>query len=46
MIGKAGLAGGLPEYDEYVPIVDKAVDVGWKEKQATPQNSLISIGIN
>ncbi|KAK4274792.1 hypothetical protein QN277_017967 [Acacia crassicarpa] len=42
LIGKAGLAGGLSEYDVYVPIVDKAVDVGWKEKQTTPQNSLKS----
>ncbi|XP_028803025.1 phosphatidylinositol/phosphatidylcholine transfer protein SFH8 isoform X2 [Neltuma alba] len=43
LINRTSLAGGFSEYDEYVPIVDKAVDVGWKEKQTTPQNSLNSI---
>ncbi|KAK7280685.1 hypothetical protein RJT34_25752 [Clitoria ternatea] len=39
LIGKAAHAGGFSEYDEYVPMVDKAVDVGWKEKPITAQNS-------
>ncbi|KAL5126867.1 Phosphatidylinositol/phosphatidylcholine transfer protein SFH8 [Glycine soja] len=34
-----GRASGFSEYDEYVPMVDKAVDLGWKEKQVTTQNS-------
>ena len=40
LVGKASHAGGFSEHDEYVPMVDKTVDVGWKEKQATSQNSL------
>ncbi|KAK7321772.1 hypothetical protein VNO77_32699 [Canavalia gladiata] len=39
LIGRASHSGGFSEYDEYVPIVDKAVDVGWKEKRVTTQNS-------
>ncbi|XP_027368118.1 phosphatidylinositol/phosphatidylcholine transfer protein SFH8-like isoform X2 [Abrus precatorius] len=39
LIGRAGNSGGFSEYDEYVPMVDKAVDIGWKEKQVTTQNS-------
>ncbi|XP_004499192.1 phosphatidylinositol/phosphatidylcholine transfer protein SFH8-like isoform X3 [Cicer arietinum] len=35
----AGLSAGFSEYDEYVPMVDKTVDVAWKEKQVTIQNS-------
>ncbi|KAJ1408038.1 CRAL/TRIO, N-terminal domain [Sesbania bispinosa] len=38
--GRASHSGGFSEYDEYVPMVDKTVDVGWKEKQVTTQNSL------
>ncbi|XP_047938381.1 phosphatidylinositol/phosphatidylcholine transfer protein SFH8-like isoform X1 [Salvia hispanica] len=30
-IGTAGYAGQFPGYDEYVPMVDKAVDSGWKK---------------
>ncbi|GAU15270.1 hypothetical protein TSUD_03370, partial [Trifolium subterraneum] len=37
--GRAGLSAGFPEYDEYVPMVDKTVDVAWKEKQVTTQKS-------
>ncbi|XP_054817518.1 phosphatidylinositol/phosphatidylcholine transfer protein SFH8-like [Prosopis cineraria] len=43
LISKASLVGGFSEYDEHVPIVDKAVDVGWKEKQTTSQNSFNSV---
>ncbi|BAT82784.1 hypothetical protein VIGAN_03284700 [Vigna angularis var. angularis] len=39
LIGKANLSGGFSEYDEFIPMVDKAVDLGWKEKQVTTQNS-------
>jgi hypothetical protein len=39
LAGRAGLSVGFPEYDEYVPMVDKTVDVAWKEKQVTTQNS-------
>ncbi|XP_061356298.1 phosphatidylinositol/phosphatidylcholine transfer protein SFH8-like [Gastrolobium bilobum] len=39
LVGKASHAGGISEYDEYVPMVDKTVDVTWKEKQLTTQNS-------
>ncbi|CAJ1972471.1 unnamed protein product [Sphenostylis stenocarpa] len=39
LIGRANPSGGFSEYDEYVPMVDKAVDLGWKEKQVTTQNS-------
>lgn len=44
MIGKAIHSGGFSEHDEYVPMVDKAVDVGWKEKQTAPQYSCGSRG--
>ncbi|KAG6410788.1 hypothetical protein SASPL_128857 [Salvia splendens] len=30
-IGTAGYTGQFPGYDEYVPMVDKAVDSGWKK---------------
>ncbi|KAI4336856.1 hypothetical protein L6164_015333 [Bauhinia variegata] len=43
LIGKASHAGGFFEYDVDVPMVDKAVDVGWKEKQAIPQSTYGSI---
>jgi len=39
-----GRASGFSEYDECVPMVDKAVDLGWKEKQVTTQNSYGSTG--
>lgn len=32
--GETSLAGGLLGYDEYVPMVDKAVDATWKVKPA------------
>ncbi|KAL7082747.1 hypothetical protein ACP275_14G120800 [Erythranthe tilingii] len=35
-IGTAGYFGNFAGYDEYVPMVDKAVDSGWK-KQTTPE---------
>lgn len=38
-VDKVGHTGGFPEYDEYVPMVDKIIDVGPKEKQAAPRNS-------
>ncbi|PON93396.1 Cellular retinaldehyde binding/alpha-tocopherol transport [Trema orientale] len=41
--GKAISIGGLSEYDEYVPMVDKAVDMG-SEKQASHQNPSVSGG--
>lgn len=31
VFGKASYAGSFSGYDEYVPMVDKAVDAGWKE---------------
>ncbi|XP_061978400.1 phosphatidylinositol/phosphatidylcholine transfer protein SFH8-like isoform X2 [Populus nigra] len=35
VVGKAGGYGGsFPGYDEYVPMVDKAVDAGWKNPAA------------
>ncbi|KAL3730774.1 hypothetical protein ACJRO7_027756 [Eucalyptus globulus] len=42
-IGRAGYAGTFSGYDEYVPMVDKAVDAGWK-KQSTLQRPLASKG--
>lgn len=32
VIGKASAAGGFSEYDEYVPMIDKTVDDGWKKQ--------------
>lgn len=43
MNGRISSTGGLSEYDEYVPMVDKAVDVGWA-KQASHQNTSVSGG--
>lgn len=43
MVGKASSAGGLSEYDEHVPMVDKAVDAAW-EKQVSRQNPSVSGG--
>ncbi|KAK9136306.1 hypothetical protein Syun_015636 [Stephania yunnanensis] len=40
---KAVYPGGLADYDEYIPMVDKAVDAGWK-KEVTQQRSFISRG--
>ncbi|KAI3448019.1 hypothetical protein Pfo_004684 [Paulownia fortunei] len=40
-IGTAGYFGNFSGYDEYVPMVDKAVDSGWK-KQTTPEKLYIS----
>ncbi|XP_050366521.1 phosphatidylinositol/phosphatidylcholine transfer protein SFH8-like [Argentina anserina] len=37
--GKGSGACGLSEYDEYVPMVDKAVDMGWKQ-QVVQQSTL------
>lgn len=39
VIGKAGYAVNFSGYDEYVPMVDKAVDAEWK-KQVSLQQSL------
>ncbi|CAN6722257.1 unnamed protein product [Malus baccata var. baccata] len=36
VVGKASIATGLPEYDELVPMVDKAVDMGWKKPELQP----------
>ncbi|KAK4424126.1 Phosphatidylinositol/phosphatidylcholine transfer protein SFH8 [Sesamum alatum] len=33
-IGTAGYVGNFSGYDEYVPMVDKAVDSGWKQSPA------------
>lgn len=44
MVGKASSSAGLSEYDEYVPMVDKAVDIGWK-KPVLQQNPLTSRGL-
>lgn len=43
-IGKTGFAGSYSGYDEYVPMVDKPVDAGWK-KQSSIQRSYSSKGI-
>lgn len=32
VVGKASYAGSFSGYDEYVPMVDKAVDAGWKKQ--------------
>ncbi|KAK7291207.1 hypothetical protein RIF29_06162 [Crotalaria pallida] len=39
LVRKASHAGGFCEYDEYVPMVDKTVDVAWKENQVANENS-------
>ncbi|XP_057494733.1 phosphatidylinositol/phosphatidylcholine transfer protein SFH8-like isoform X1 [Actinidia eriantha] len=43
VIAKAGYVGSFSGYDEYVPMVDKAVDAGWK-KQASLQKPCVSRG--
>jgi hypothetical protein len=37
-VGKTSHVGKFPEYDEYVPMVDKAVDASWN-KQSSSQSS-------
>ncbi|KAJ4701985.1 Phosphatidylinositol/phosphatidylcholine transfer protein [Melia azedarach] len=37
VVSKASCGSGFSEYDEYVPVIDKAVDVDWK-KQVSSQN--------
>ncbi|KAL6212885.1 hypothetical protein ACLB2K_018100 [Fragaria x ananassa] len=44
-VGKGSSACGLSEYDEYVPMVDKAVDMGWKQ-QVVQQNPLNPGGVS
>ena len=41
--GKTNFAGSYSGYDEYVPMVDKPVDAGWK-KQSSIQRSFSSKG--
>ncbi|XP_068642645.1 phosphatidylinositol/phosphatidylcholine transfer protein SFH8-like [Aristolochia californica] len=43
MAGKTSYHDGFSEYDEYVPMVDKAVDAGWK-KEASHQKLFVSKG--
>ncbi|CAK9142041.1 unnamed protein product [Ilex paraguariensis] len=43
VVGASSYAGSLSGYDEYVPMVDKAVDAGWK-KQASLRKPYISKG--
>ncbi|XP_062177268.1 phosphatidylinositol/phosphatidylcholine transfer protein SFH8-like isoform X1 [Alnus glutinosa] len=43
VVGKTSFAGSFPGYDEYVPMVDKAVDASWK-KQASLQRPCTSKG--
>ena len=45
MSGKASSVGGFSEYDEYVPMVDKAVDASW-EKQVAYHSASIFGGKN
>ncbi|KAH9621774.1 hypothetical protein KSS87_016555 [Heliosperma pusillum] len=35
--GKTSYAAGFSGYDEYVPMVDKPVDVGWKKQSFVPK---------
>lgn len=44
-IGTSGYAGHFSGYDEYVPMVDKAVDSGWK-KQTPPPKLSVSKGLS
>ena len=43
VVGKPSYAGNFPGYDEYIPMVDKAVDASWK-KQASLQRPSSSKG--
>ncbi|KAM7482626.1 hypothetical protein LguiB_007209 [Lonicera macranthoides] len=38
VIGSASYAGNFSGYDEYVPMVDKAVDAGWKKQPSVPKS--------
>ncbi|KAJ6368696.1 hypothetical protein OIU78_001136 [Salix suchowensis] len=40
VVGKAGYGGSFPGYDEYVPMVDKAVDAGWKKPATITRHSV------
>lgn len=44
MAGKLRSAGGLTEYDEYVPMIDKVVDAEW-DKDESHQNLSNSRGL-
>ena len=37
VFGTAVNASGFSGYDEYVPMVDKAVDAGWKRQASLPK---------
>lgn len=37
---KAASFSGFPEHDEHIPMVDKAVDAGWKEEVSNQKLSL------
>ncbi|KAJ4716562.1 Phosphatidylinositol/phosphatidylcholine transfer protein [Melia azedarach] len=39
VVGKPSYAGTFSGYDEYVPMVDKAVDAGWKKQSALQRSS-------
>ncbi|XP_034681111.1 phosphatidylinositol/phosphatidylcholine transfer protein SFH8-like isoform X1 [Vitis riparia] len=39
VVGKVSYAGSFGGYDEYVPMVDKAVDAGWKKQAALQRPS-------
>ncbi|KAK4741119.1 hypothetical protein SAY87_024707 [Trapa incisa] len=43
-LGKTSYASSFPGYDEYVPMVDKTVDAGWKKKPSL-QRPIASGGI-
>lgn len=36
---KGSSGGGVWEYDEHVPMIDKAVDVGWKKQVSLLESS-------
>ncbi|KAJ6707906.1 CRAL-TRIO DOMAIN-CONTAINING PROTEIN YKL091C-RELATED [Salix viminalis] len=40
VVGKAGYGGSFPGYDEYVPMVDKAVDAEWKKPATITRHSV------
>lgn len=40
MVGKASNVGNFSEYDEYVPMVDKAVDAGSEKQMSCPNQSV------
>ncbi|KAE8716880.1 Phosphatidylinositol/phosphatidylcholine transfer protein SFH4 [Hibiscus syriacus] len=41
VIGKTSYAGNFSGYDDYVPMVDKAVDSTWKKQMSTPKGALM-----